>query len=239
MAILYKPTVTVKLEGTNITPFESKNIFELDNKYERIFDIRSSSPSEEIDLTDVKNAKHLMFYSANSFNINIIKTFSIPAVAEVLHMSIDTLASASGNITINLPGEDPVVIAVLDTDTLSDIRTKIVSATYIKWVPTSGVDDDIVVFTQSEGYIGDTSTLPSFEDTGITGVLATFTLVTKGKDAITFDFPLSIPSKGGSPTLLHIDDNFVTTFKSLTVSTENENYIKVMVNLYGELITVV
>lgn len=238
MAVTYPTSIQVKLQGTGITSFDVTSSFTLENKVERTFEINAVSTPESVDFSDVSNAKHLMFYSTGNFNINMIKEFTVPAVAEVITTTITAEATSNGDIIITLPGEAPAVIAILDLDTYTQIINKIVATPFVKWTPTVGVTLNTVVFTQKAAYAGDTTTLISV-DAGTTGMTSTSTVTTKGKDALTFDYPLTIPSKANFPTLLHIDQTFISSIKSLTLSTTSENLIKIAVSLYGVVVPTV
>lgn len=238
MAVTYNPSIQVKVQGTGVTSFDVTSTFALENKVERTFEINAVSTPEPVDFSDVKNAKHLMFYSTSNFDINMTKEFTIPAVAEVITTTITGEPTADGDITITLPGDTPTIVSILDVDTYAQVIAKIVATSFTKWTPTVGVTLNTVVFTQKAAYTGDTTTLITV-DAGTTGLTSSSVVTTKGKDAITFDYPLTIPSKANFPTLLHIDQTFISSIKSLTLSTTSENLIKIAVSLYGVVVPTV
>ena len=53
----------------------------------------------------------------------------------------------------------------------------------------------------------------------------------------TFDYTFDIPNVGGVPTILNINQAFITGLESISISTTSTNLININVNAYGETTT--
>jgi len=109
------------------------------------------------------------------------------AVAEVIKLTVTEVASASGNVSISIRGATAVDIAVLDTDDLAGIATKIAAGSFTGWSATSS--GAVVTFTAS---VAGVKTGTNIFDGGITGVEAGIVVDTEGAAAtdgsVTFVF---------------------------------------------------
>lgn len=92
-AIHYEPTIQVKITGSEVTPFDISNTFTLDTKLEETHNIQSTSSAKIIDLSNVSNIKELIFYSASSFTVHLIKTITSP-LSETFDYTIDIPVNA-------------------------------------------------------------------------------------------------------------------------------------------------
>ena len=109
------------------------------------------------------------------------------AVAEVIKLTVTEVATTSEDVSISIRGATAVDIAVLDTDDLAGIATKIAAKTFTGWDVTS--DGAVVTFTaQVAGVKTGTNTF----DGGTTGVEAGIVVDTEGAAAtdgsVTFVF---------------------------------------------------
>ncbi len=257
MSIFYNPTIKVELSGSEVTPLKSEATFALDTKLEESHLINAVSTPVEVDLSNIANTKLLMFNSNNSFDINLTKEITppatvIPAVAEQITLVIESGAVSNGDITITLPviesgavpnGDvtiilpvtDPVIVSVLELDTIEEVATKIRNASYSGWT-TSGTVDTVIFTKNVTGYVFGIPTI----DFGTSLVEGIIEITIEGAEeysptATPFDYVFTIPSRGGSPTVFHINQTFIESLKKITISTLSTNQIKVNINAYGEI----
>lgn len=109
------------------------------------------------------------------------------AVAEVIKLTVTEVASASEDVSISIRGATAVDIAVLDTDDLAGIATKIAAGSFTGWTVTS--DGAVVTFTAT---VAGVKTGTNTFDGGTTGVEAGIAIDTVGSAAtdgsVTFVF---------------------------------------------------
>jgi len=101
------------------------------------------------------------------------------AVAEVIKLTVTKVASASGNVSISIRGATAVDIAVLDTDDLASIATKIAAGSFTGWSAASS--GAVVTFTATTAGV---KTGTNTFDGGTTGVEAGIVVDTEGAAAI-------------------------------------------------------
>lgn len=99
-------------------------------------------------------------------------------VAEAAQLQISTTASSNGNLTIILNGAS-VNIAVLTTDTITGIATKVAAGAFTGWT-TSRIADTVTFVCNTAGVRSDAQFVPN-----ATGVLANMITVTQGYAAQT------------------------------------------------------
>lgn len=109
------------------------------------------------------------------------------AVAEVIKLTVTEVATTSEDVSISIRGATAVDIAVLDTDDLAGIATKIAAKTFTGWDVTS--DGAVVTFTATAAGV---KTGTNTFDGGTTGVEAGIVVDTEGAAAtdgsVTFVF---------------------------------------------------
>jgi len=101
-----------------------------------------------------------------------------PGIAEVTEIEVDSVAGASGNLTITLNGTD-YTVAVLEGDTESEIAAKI--ETILDAPEGYSASATNAVVTVTAGAVGDQSDAEF--DGGDTGVTATITVTAQGVNA--------------------------------------------------------
>ncbi len=109
------------------------------------------------------------------------------AVAEVIKLTVTKVATTNEDVSVSIRGATAVDIAVLDTDDLADIATKIAAKTFDGWNVTS--DGAVVTFTAT---VAGVKTGTNTFDGGTTGVEAGIVVDTVGSAAtggsVTFVF---------------------------------------------------
>jgi len=103
---------------------------------------------------------------------------AVVGVAEVIKLTVTEAASASGNVSISIRGATAVDIAVLDTDDLAGIATKIAAGSFAGWSAASS--GAVVTFTADNAGV---KTGANAIDGGNTDVTGTFEITTSGVDA--------------------------------------------------------
>jgi hypothetical protein len=96
--------------------------------------------------------------------------------AEVFTVKVLTTASANGNVTVTLGGV-AVTTAIVTTDTIVGIATKIAATSYTGWT-TSRVDDTVTFTAAAVGVKADANYNP-----GSTGAIGSVVTLTQGADA--------------------------------------------------------
>ena len=109
------------------------------------------------------------------------------AVAEVIKLTVTKFATTSGDVSISIRGATAVNIAVLDSDDLADIATKIAAGSFTGWNVT--LDGAVVTFTATTAGV---KTGTNTFDGGTTGVEAEIVVDTVGSagtdGSVTFVF---------------------------------------------------